>query len=392
MPQADISELIGKTFTSIEGMESGSDEIRFQDSSDDGYIFFHQQNCCERVSVYEVIGDPADLVGSPILRAEERSSDEDPAGYQVPAYRESYTWTFYEFATIKGSEFPDQWTLFGNHHDAWVHGADDPLSGVSAQLETARSLATLTRQGWKPKRTILLCSWDAEEYGLVGSTEWAEDNAAMLKKAVAYLNIDSAVTGAAFGASGTASLRDVLRDVVDLVPEPKQGGTVGALWAQRQKASWAQSTPVNLGGANKEFDLQLSRLGSGSDYTVFLDALGIPSTDLGFSGSYGVYHSVYDNFRWMSLYGDPEFIYHQAAARVMGLLAMRIASADIAPLRFGGYARALGDDGAMLQHAGRAQHHGEADQEPCCCPGHVTHLSLSLNSRLSRCRSSGATS
>jgi hypothetical protein len=94
MPQADISELIGKTFTSIEGMESGSD---------DGYIFFHQQNCCERVSVYEVIGDPADLVGSPILRAEERSSDEDPAGYQVPAYRESYTWTFYEFATIKGS-------------------------------------------------------------------------------------------------------------------------------------------------------------------------------------------------------------------------------------------------------------------------------------------------
>lgn len=254
-------------------------------------------------------------------------------------------------AKIPGTS--DEIVVVGNHRDAWTPGAVDPNSGTAAVLEAARALGAAVKAGWKPKRTILLCSWDAEEYGLVGSTEWAEDNVAMLRKAVAYLNIDSAVTGPAFGASGTASLRDALREVTALVPEPKQGGSVGAQWEQRQRASWAQSTPVTLNGVNDtrglasrepEFDLQLGRLGSGSDYTVFLDALGIPSTDLGFSGSYGVYHSVYDNFRWMSLYGDPEFLYHQAAARIMGLLTMRIASADIAPLRFGGYARALGDD------------------------------------------------
>lgn len=239
----------------------------------------------------------------------------------------------------------DQVVVVGNHRDAWTPGAVDPNSGTASMLESARALGAAVKAGWKPKRTILLCSWDAEEYGLVGSTEWAEDHAAMLtQKAVAYLNVDVAVTGATFGASGTPSLRDVMRDVAYLVPEPKVGGTVGALWEQRAKNGWASSTPVNLDGADKSFDLQLGRLGSGSDYTAFLDFLGVPSTDMGFSGSYGVYHSVYDNFRWMSLFGDPEFIYHQAAARMLGLLTMRVAAADVAPLRFSGYARALGDD------------------------------------------------
>lgn len=243
----------------------------------------------------------------------------------------------------------DQLVVAGNHRDAWTPGAVDPNSGTTAMLEAARALGAAVKAGWKPKRTILFCSWDAEEYGLVGSTEWAEDHAAMLsQKAVAYLNVDVAVTGPNFGASGTASLRDVMRDVANMVPEPKVGGTVGALWEQRSKGAWAQSAPVNLDGpagrTEKPFDLQLGRLGSGSDYTAFLDFLGVPSTDMGFSGSYGVYHSVYDNFRWMSLYGDPEFLYHQAAARLFGLLTMRIASADVAPLRFSGYARVIGDD------------------------------------------------
>lgn len=239
----------------------------------------------------------------------------------------------------------DQLVVAGNHRDAWTPGAVDPNSGTAAMLEAARSLGAAVKAGWKPKRTILFCSWDAEEYGLVGSTEWAEDHAAMLsQKAVAYLNVDVAVTGPNFGASGTSSLRDVMREVTNLVPEPKAGGSVGALWEQRSKSAWAQSTPVNLDGADKTFDMQLGRLGSGSDYTAFLDFLGVPSTDMGFSGSYGVYHSVYDNFRWMSLYGDPEFLYHQAAARVFGLLAMRVASADVAPLRFSGYGRGLSDD------------------------------------------------
>ncbi len=246
-------------------------------------------------------------------------------------------------ATIPGTG--DQVLVVGNHRDAWTPGAVDPNSGTASVLEAARALGAAMKAGWKPKRTILLCSWDAEEYGLVGSTEWAEEHAPMLtQKAVAYLNIDAAVTGPAFSASGEPSLRDVVREVAAMVPEPRKGGTVGAAWEQRMKDAWAQSTPVTLGGPDREFTLHLGRLGSGSDYTVFIDHLGVPSLDVGFSGSYGVYHSVYDNFSWMSRFGDPEFIYHQAAARVMALLMMRVASADVAPLRFSDYGRALTED------------------------------------------------
>ena len=239
----------------------------------------------------------------------------------------------------------DQVVLVGNHRDAWTPGAVDPNSGTAAMLESARALGAAVKAGWKPKRTILLCSWDAEEYGLVGSTEWAEDNAAMLQsKAVAYYNMDVAVTGPNFGSGGTPSLRDAVREAAASVPEPRRGGTVGALWEERSKTAWAASTPVNLDGKEPSFELQLGRLGSGSDYTAFIDHLGVPSTDGGFSGAYGVYHSVYDNFFWMSHFGDPEFIYHQAAARYLGLLAFRTASADIAPLRFSNYGAAMKED------------------------------------------------
>jgi N-acetylated-alpha-linked acidic dipeptidase len=245
--------------------------------------------------------------------------------------------------TIPGTT--DQVVVVGNHRDAWTPGAIDPNSGTAAMLEAARSFGVALKAGWKPRRTIILASWDAEEYGLVGSTEWAEANAAMLsQKAVAYLNIDVAVQGAEFNAGGVPSLRDVVREVARLVPDPKKGGSIGALWETRAKNAWAASTPVAVGSPDREFEHQLGRLGSGSDYTAFLDFLGVPSTDVGFSGSSGVYHSVYDNFRWMSLYGDPDFVYHQAASRMMGLLTMRIASADVAPLRFSNYARALTDD------------------------------------------------
>jgi N-acetylated-alpha-linked acidic dipeptidase len=239
----------------------------------------------------------------------------------------------------------DQVVVVGNHRDAWTPGAVDPNSGTAAMLEAARGLAAAVKAGWKPKRTILLCSWDAEEYGLVGSTEWAEDNAAMLQgKAVAYLNIDVAVTGPNFGSSGTPSLRDAVREAAAAIPEPRKGGSVGAVWEQRAKNAWAAAQPVNLEAKDPSFELQLGRLGSGSDYTAFIDHLGIPSVDGGFGGDYGVYHSVYDNFYWMSHFGDPEFIYHQAAARYLGLLAFRTASADIAPLRFSNYGAAMKDD------------------------------------------------
>jgi N-acetylated-alpha-linked acidic dipeptidase len=251
-------------------------------------------------------------------------------------------------ATIPGTT--DQVVVIGNHRDAWTPGAIDPNSGTAAMLEVGRSFGVALKAGWKPKRTIIMGSWDAEEYGLVGSTEWAEANAAMLsQKAVAYLNLDSAVLGADFNAGGVPSMRDVMREVARLVPDPKKGGTIGALWEGRAKTAWAQRTPVTLAGPDREFELQLDRLGSGSDYTAFLDYLGIPSTDMGFAGPSGVYHSVFDNFRWMSLFGDPDFVYHRAAAQMMGLLTMRVASADVAPLRFGAYARALREDLEEIQ-------------------------------------------
>lgn len=246
-------------------------------------------------------------------------------------------------AKIQGAT--DQVVVVGNHRDAWTPGAVDPNSGTAAMLEAARGLGAAAKAGWKPKRTILLCSWDAEEYGLVGSTEWAEENAAMLQgKAVAYLNIDVAVTGPNFGSSGTPSMRDAVREAVSAVPEPRKGGTVGEVWEQRTKAAWAATEPVNVEVKDAPFELQLGRLGSGSDYTAFIDHLGIPSVDGGFGGDYGVYHSVYDNFFWMQRFGDPEFLYHQAAARYLGLLTMRTATADIAPLRFSNYGHALKED------------------------------------------------
>ncbi len=248
-------------------------------------------------------------------------------------------------AKIPGTIEPDRWVILGNHRDAWTPGAVDPNSGTAAMLEAARGLSAALKSGWKPRRTILLCSWDAEEYGLVGSTEWGEEHADEIQaKAVAYVNVDTAVTGPDFGASGSPSLRDAVRRAISEVPEPRRGGSVGTYWEKRLKESWASSAPVSFDGSESTFELQLSRLGSGSDYTVFLDNLGVPSVDFSFSGGYGVYHSVYDNFFWMSHFGDPEFLYHQAAARFYGLLGMRLASEKIVPLRFSNYGTALMSD------------------------------------------------
>jgi N-acetylated-alpha-linked acidic dipeptidase len=244
-------------------------------------------------------------------------------------------------ATIPGTSEPEKKVILGNHRDAWTHGAVDPNSGTAAQLEVARGLAAAMKTGWRPKRTIVFASWDAEEYGLVGSTEWAEEHAADLQRnAVAYLNGDAAVTGPNLNMSGTPSLLALAQEVAGEVVDPQRGGVVGAGWESRQRSSWAQQTPVDLDASrDAKFYPRLSPLGSGSDYTAFIDHLGIPSWDFGFSGGYGVYHSVYDNFRWMEKYGDPGFHYHAAAARLWGLMAMRLASADVVPLRFDTYAR-----------------------------------------------------
>jgi N-acetylated-alpha-linked acidic dipeptidase len=244
-------------------------------------------------------------------------------------------------ATIPGSVEPEKKVILGNHRDAWTHGAVDPNSGTAAQLEVARALAAAVKAGWKPRRTIILASWDAEEYGLVGSTEWAEHHAADLQKnAVAYLNGDAVVSGPTLNMSGSPSLLAVAMEVARDVPDPTSGRSVGAGWESRQRSSWAQQQPVDLNAKEDvRFAARLAPLGSGSDYTAFLDHLGVASFDFGFSGSYGVYHSVYDNFRWMEKYGDPGFHYHAAGARLWGLMAMRLANATVVPLRYTTYAR-----------------------------------------------------
>jgi N-acetylated-alpha-linked acidic dipeptidase len=242
---------------------------------------------------------------------------------------------------IPGAAEPDSLVIMGNHRDAWTPGAADPNSGTATLLETARGLGAALKTGWRPRRTIVLASWDAEEFGLIGSTEWAEDHAVDLKsKAVAYLNVDVAVTGRELRVGGVPSLRDVVREAAFAVPEPEKGGSVGEAWERRERGDWARVGPVDL-ARDEPFELELSPLGSGSDYTAFVDHLGIPSIDFGFNGPYGVYHAVYDNFFWMSHFGDPAFVYHQAAARFYGLIGMRLASADIVPLRFASYATAL---------------------------------------------------
>ncbi|PYS97449.1 MAG: aminopeptidase [Acidobacteria bacterium] len=253
-------------------------------------------------------------------------------------------------ATIPGSTEPDRQVILGNHRDAWTYGAVDPNSGSASFLETARGLAAALKGGWKPRRTILLASWDAEEYGLVGSTEWVEERLASLQaNAVAYLNLDSSVTGGDLEVSGIPSLRDLVVEVAGDLAEPRRGGTVLDAWRSRRHRDWAKSEPPCPAEADVSFDLQLEALGSGSDYTAFADHAGIASLDFTFEGDYGVYHSVYDDLFWMEKFGDPEFLYHTVASRLYGLLAMRLAAAEIVPLRYASYGRALTQELSLLR-------------------------------------------
>ena len=223
-------------------------------------------------------------------------------------------------ARIDGNEEKDRWVVMGNHRDAWVFGAVDPNSGTATMLETARAFGELLKTGWKPRRSIILCSWDGEEYGLIGSTEWAEENADELQqKAVAYLNVDVAVNGPNYGASSVPSLWKLIRASTREVKDPKTGKTVYQQWTERAREQRNELDP------EYDSEARISALGSGSDYTPFLQHLGIASTDMGFGGDYGVYHSAYDSFYWMTHFGDPDFAYHVAAAQLWGTMALRLA-------------------------------------------------------------------
>ena len=238
---------------------------------------------------------------------------------------------------IDGNEEKDRWVILGNHRDAWVFGAVDPNSGSSAMLEVGRGFGSLLKQGWKPRRTIILCSWDAEEYGLIGSTEWAEEFADELReKAVAYLNLDAAVSGPHFGASSVPSLWKLMRATTRDINDPKTGKTVYQQWQDREREDRPEDE-------QHPPEARIGALGSGSDYTPFLQHLGVASTDMGFGGDYGVYHSAYDSFYWMDHFGDPGFTYHVAAAQLWGTLAMRLADADGLSFDYTDYATQIRD-------------------------------------------------
>ncbi|MGI8732576.1 MAG: M28 family metallopeptidase [Pyrinomonadaceae bacterium] len=228
---------------------------------------------------------------------------------------------------LRGVELPDEWVVLGNHRDAWVFGGVDPSSGSATMMETARAFGELARKGWKPRRTIVFGSWDAEEFTLTGSTEWGELEADRLKAgALAYLNVDSSSSGPNFSASAVPALTDFLRDVARAVPDPG-GGSIFEAWRRSEQKKPGE--PPNV----------TTRLGSGSDYTVFLNFLGVPVADLTFDGPYGVYHSVYDSFTWVDRIGDPGYYYHAAMARYWAVAALRLSECDYVPLNYVNYAR-----------------------------------------------------
>lgn len=234
-------------------------------------------------------------------------------------------------ARIRGSESPDEWVILGNHRDAWVFGAVDPSSGTASMLELTRSLGELLKRGIRPKRTLVICSWDGEEYALTGSTEWGEQYADELKKkAVAYLNVDEATSGKDFQGDAVGSLAPLLVDVTRTLPTPS-GRTLYDEWKTSRQYELHGDEPI------ADSDLANTRIGSGSDHTVFLNFLGVPTVGLTFVGPYGVYHSMYDDFYWMNHFGDPGYRYHALMSRLWGVTALRLANADILPFDFASY-------------------------------------------------------
>ncbi len=233
---------------------------------------------------------------------------------------------------LRGREEPDRKIVLGNHHDAWVYGAVDPSSGTATMLELARVAGELKRRGYPPRRTLVFGNWDAEEWTLTGSTEWGEEYRDDLSRnGVVCLNVDSSASGPTFQASAVPTLRRLLSETLRDVPDPKSGADLyGATLLAADKDSFKSTTnasAVERQARQVSYDI----LGSGSDYTVFFNHIGMPSLDAGFDGPYGVYHSVLDDYFWMSRFGDPGFKYHTAMVRVWGLLAYRLANADILP-------------------------------------------------------------
>ena len=239
---------------------------------------------------------------------------------------------------IPGSKYPDEWVVRGNHHDAWVNGAEDPVSGTVSLMEEARALGTLLKQGWKPSRTIIYCVWDGEEPGLLGSTEWAETHADELRQhAAVYINTDANGRGY-LSAGGSHTLEKFMNGVARDVEDPEKKISI---WKRSQFKQIADATSTEeRQEARQRTDLRIHGLGSGSDYTVFLDHLGIASLDVGFGDEDGggIYHSIYDDFYWYTHFSDTDFSYGRALAQTVGTAVMRMADADLLPYEFTDFA------------------------------------------------------
>ncbi len=237
-------------------------------------------------------------------------------------------------AKMPGRELPDQWVLRGNHHDAWVNGADDPTSGMVAVLEEARMLGELHKQGWQPKRTIIYCAWDGEEPGLLGSVEWVETHTQELQKnAVAYINSDSNERGF-FRASGSHDLEKFINDVARDIRDPEKDMSV---WQRAHLLTLSKAKNAEeRADIRKRVDLHIGALGDGSDYTAFLDHAGISALNIGFYGEEDgdQYHSIYDDFYWYSRFMDPDFTFGRALAQTGGTAVMRLANAEVIPFEY----------------------------------------------------------
>ncbi|MCL5287145.1 MAG: M28 family peptidase [Acidobacteria bacterium] len=259
---------------------------------------------------------------------------------------------------IPGTVFPDEWVIRGNHHDGWVNGAQDPISGMVAVMEEARAFAELMKQGWRPKRTIILCAWDAEEPGLLGSTEWAEAHADELRqKAVAYINSDSNGRGY-LGMSGSHTLEKFINGVARDITDPE---TNLSAWKRSQLNRLRRANSADdRREARMRADLRIGALGSGSDYTPFLQHLGVASLNIGYGGEDGggIYHSIYDDFYWFTHFSDTEFVYSRALAQTGGTAVMRLANAELLPFDFSNFANTVGRYAEELKRL----HNGQREQ------------------------------
>lgn len=248
------------------------------------------------------------------------------------------------FGIVRGSEFPEEIVMVGGHRDAWGPGTADNVSGTVSVLEAARAVAEAVKAGHRPKRTIIFATWDAEEWGLMGSSEYVEDDSLRLMKGgVAYLNQDVAAQGIRFGGGGSPSLRPALRDIARAVPDPSGKGSVYAEWRRAERVT-------------EHAEPEMGDPGGGSDFAGFYNHIGIPIAEWGFGGSGGVYHSQYDDFAWMSRFGDSTFAYHAAAARIGAALLLRLANADILPYDYVEFARTMARYVPALDSALQARH------------------------------------